>query len=70
MPYEQALIEYAHGQFLRRNGRRRAAADVLTRARDTLGRPRRPPGAGALRARAGDVRAHARQAQRQPARPT
>ena len=37
MPYEQALIEYAHGQFLRRNGRRRAAADVLTRARDTFG---------------------------------
>ena len=36
MPYEQALIEYAHGQFLRRNGRRRAAADELTRARDTL----------------------------------
>ena len=37
MPYEQALIEYAHGQFLRRNGRRRAAADVLTRARDVFG---------------------------------
>ena len=36
MPYEQALIQYAHGQFLRRNGRRRAAADQLTRARDTF----------------------------------
>jgi DNA-binding CsgD family transcriptional regulator len=37
MPYEQALIEFAHGQFLRRSGRRRAAADLLTRARDTFG---------------------------------
>ena len=36
LPYEQALIQYAHGQFLRRNGRRRAAADELTRARDAL----------------------------------
>jgi DNA-binding CsgD family transcriptional regulator len=36
MPYEQALIEYAHGQYLRRNGRRRAAAEALTRARDTF----------------------------------
>jgi ATP/maltotriose-dependent transcriptional regulator MalT len=36
MPYEEALIRYAHGQFLRRHGRRRAAADELTRARDVL----------------------------------
>jgi ATP/maltotriose-dependent transcriptional regulator MalT len=36
MPYEQALIQYAYGQFLRRSGRRRAAADELTRARDTF----------------------------------
>ena len=66
LPYEQALIQYAHGQFLRRNGRRRAAADELTRARDTLA-DSAPGRAGALRARAGHVRAHARQAQRQPA---
>jgi DNA-binding NarL/FixJ family response regulator len=37
MPYEQALIRFAHGQFLRRNGQRRAAADALTLARDALG---------------------------------
>ena len=36
MPYERALIELAHGQFLRRAGRRRAAAQQLTAARDTL----------------------------------
>ena len=36
MPYDRALIEFAHGQFLRRNGRRRAAADQLSRARDTF----------------------------------
>jgi DNA-binding CsgD family transcriptional regulator len=36
MPYEEALIRYANGQFLRRNGRRRAAAEELTRARDAL----------------------------------
>ena len=36
MPYERALIELAHGQFLRRAGRRRAAARQLTAARDTL----------------------------------
>jgi DNA-binding CsgD family transcriptional regulator/tetratricopeptide (TPR) repeat protein len=36
MPYEEALIRYAHGQFLRRNGRRRAAAEELNRARDAL----------------------------------
>jgi DNA-binding CsgD family transcriptional regulator len=36
MPYDEALIHYAHGQFLRRNGRRRAAAEELGRARDTL----------------------------------
>ena len=30
MPYERALIELAHGQFLRRAGRRRAAAQQLT----------------------------------------
>ena len=38
MPYEEALIRFAHGQFLRRSGRRRAAADELERARDTLAR--------------------------------
>ena len=36
MPYERALIELAHGQFLRRAGRRRAAAAQLSAARDTL----------------------------------
>jgi DNA-binding CsgD family transcriptional regulator len=36
MPYEEALILYAHGQFLRRNGRRRAAAEELGRARELL----------------------------------
>jgi DNA-binding CsgD family transcriptional regulator len=36
MPYEDALIRLAHGQFLRRNGRRRAAADELTSALDLL----------------------------------
>jgi len=36
MPYDEALIRLAHGQFLRRNGQRRAAAEQLTRARDTL----------------------------------
>jgi DNA-binding CsgD family transcriptional regulator len=36
MPYEDALIRLAHGQFLRRNGRRRAAADELTCALDLL----------------------------------
>ncbi len=36
MPYERALIEFAHGQFLRRNGRRRAASEQLTRARETF----------------------------------
>jgi DNA-binding NarL/FixJ family response regulator len=30
------LIRYAHGQILRRHGRRRAAADELTRARDAF----------------------------------
>jgi ATP/maltotriose-dependent transcriptional regulator MalT len=38
MPYELALIQLAHGQFLRRNGRRRAASDQLTRARETFAR--------------------------------
>ena len=70
MPYEEALIRFAHGQFLRRNGRRRAAADELTRARDTLARPRRTPGARALRARAGDLRPHAGQAQSAARGPT
>jgi DNA-binding CsgD family transcriptional regulator len=36
MPYEDALIRLAHGQFLRRNGRRRAAADQLTVAQELL----------------------------------
>jgi DNA-binding CsgD family transcriptional regulator/tetratricopeptide (TPR) repeat protein len=36
MPYEQALIQFAHGQFLRRNGRRRAADQELACARDTF----------------------------------
>jgi len=36
MPYEQALIQFAHGQFLRRNGRRRAASEELGRAREAL----------------------------------
>jgi DNA-binding CsgD family transcriptional regulator len=36
MPYDEALIRYANGQFLRRNGRRRAASEELTRARDLL----------------------------------
>jgi DNA-binding CsgD family transcriptional regulator/tetratricopeptide (TPR) repeat protein len=36
LPYEQALIDFAHGQFLRRAGRRRAAADELSRARDAF----------------------------------
>jgi DNA-binding CsgD family transcriptional regulator len=36
MPYEHALIRFAHGQFLRRTGQRRAAAEELTRARATL----------------------------------
>lgn len=36
MPYERALIELAHGQFLRRHGRRRAASEQLTRAREVF----------------------------------
>jgi len=36
MPYERALIEFAQGQFLRRNGSRRAASEQLTRARETF----------------------------------
>jgi DNA-binding CsgD family transcriptional regulator len=36
VPYEGALIEFAHGQFLRRNGRRRAASEQLSRARETF----------------------------------
>ena len=36
MPYERALIQFAHGQFLRRNGSRRAASEQLTRARETF----------------------------------
>jgi DNA-binding CsgD family transcriptional regulator len=36
MPYEQALIRFAHGQYLRRNGQRRAAAKELTVAREAF----------------------------------
>jgi DNA-binding CsgD family transcriptional regulator/tetratricopeptide (TPR) repeat protein len=36
LPYEAAMIHFAHGQFLRRNGQRRAAAKELTRAREAL----------------------------------
>jgi len=36
MPYERALILLAHGQFLRRNGRRRAASEQLTQAREVF----------------------------------
>ena len=51
MPYEQALIELAHAQLLRREGKRRAASELLLqRARDTSPRsaPSRPC-AGATR---------------------
>ena len=59
MPYERALIEFALGQFLRRNGRRRAAAEQLAaRARD-VHRARRAARARALRARARRLRAQA-----------
>jgi len=34
MPYELALTELAHGQFLRRRRQRRAAAELLANARD------------------------------------
>jgi DNA-binding NarL/FixJ family response regulator len=34
MPYELALTELAHGQFLRRRRQRRAAVEVLANARD------------------------------------
>jgi DNA-binding NarL/FixJ family response regulator len=34
MPFEQALLELAYGQFLRRSGRRREAAARLRSARD------------------------------------
>jgi DNA-binding CsgD family transcriptional regulator len=34
MPYEQALTELGHGQFLRRRGQRRAAVATLTTARE------------------------------------
>ena len=34
MPYERALTELAHGQFLRRRRQRRAAVEVLANARD------------------------------------
>jgi DNA-binding NarL/FixJ family response regulator len=43
MPYERALIEFAHGQFLRRNGSRRAASEQLTRARETFAELRARP---------------------------
>ena len=43
MPYERALIQFAHGQFLRRNGSRRAASEQLTRARETFAELRARP---------------------------
>jgi DNA-binding CsgD family transcriptional regulator len=43
MPYERALVQFAHGQFLRRNGSRRAASEQLTRARETLAALRARP---------------------------
>ena len=64
MPYERALIELAHGQFLRRAGRRRAAAQQLTAARDTLAAPRCAPRARARRTRARRLRPEAAAAQR------
>ena len=36
MPYEQALVELAHGQLLRREGKRRLAATLLECARERL----------------------------------
>ena len=36
MPYERALIALAHGQLLRREGRRRAASALLLEARETF----------------------------------
>jgi DNA-binding CsgD family transcriptional regulator len=36
MPFERALLELAHGQFLRRQGRRKAAATALSAARATF----------------------------------
>ena len=35
-PYDRALVQLAHGQFLRREGRRRSAADLLTAAAVTF----------------------------------
>ena len=43
MPYERALVQFAHGQFLRRNGSRRAASEQLTRARETFATLRARP---------------------------
>ena len=36
MPFQRALLEFAHGQVLRRAGQRRAAANQLHAARDRL----------------------------------
>ena len=35
-PYDRAHVQLAHGQFLRREGRRRSAADLLTAAAETF----------------------------------
>ena len=35
-PYDRALVQLAHGQFLRRDGRRRSAATLLTAAAETF----------------------------------
>ena len=54
MPYERALIELAHGQFLRRAGQRRAAAQQLDRrARHASPRSVRAPRSSARSASSG-----------------
>ena len=70
MPYERALIEFAHGQFLRRNGRRRAAADAAHARARHVRRARGAPRARALRARARGVRPQADQARERRASPS
>ena len=49
MPYEQALIELAHAQLLRREGKRRAASELLLGARGRLRRARRRSGPAPVR---------------------